>query len=197
MADKEDLRVIKTKRNIESTFLRLLKEKTFEKITVLMLLDEALISKGTFYAHYLDKYDLAEKTANRFLNEFRSSIQERLKGILDKKDTDSLWNSMLKTLNTVIPELNSLKKIHTENINVEKSMRQIFAEEYAIFLKQQNIAIPNPDMQSFIFSALAMSYLNYLQETPNFISVYEYIKTLHNLTGQYLTQLNIIEKQHK
>jgi len=58
MADKEDLRVVKTKRNIKSTFLRLLKEKTFEKITVLMLLDKALISKRTLYAHYLDKYDL-------------------------------------------------------------------------------------------------------------------------------------------
>ena len=31
MADKKDLRVIKTKINIESTFLRLLKETTFEQ----------------------------------------------------------------------------------------------------------------------------------------------------------------------
>jgi len=55
----------------------------------------------------------------------------------------------------------------------------------------------NPDMESFIISTLAMSYLNYLQESPNFIPVYEYMKVLHNLTGQYLTQLNIMEKQHK
>jgi AcrR family transcriptional regulator len=195
MADKKDLRVIKTKINIESTFLRLLKETTFEKITVRILLDEALISKGTFYAHYLDKYDLAEKTVHRFLNDFRTSIQERLNGVLDKNNAKNLWKSLLNTLNTVISDLNVLKKIHTENINVEKSMQQIFAEEYASFLKRQNIAIQNPDIQSFIFSTLAMSYLNYLQESPNCIPVYEYVKTLHNVTGQYLTQLNIMEKQ--
>ena len=196
MADKKDLRVIKTKINIESTFLRLLKETTFEKITVRILLDEALISKGTFYAHYLDKYDLAEKTVHRFLNDFRTSIQERLNGVLDKNNAKNLWKSLLNTLNTVISDLNVLKKIHTENINVEKSMRQVFAEEYALLLKQQNIASQNPAMQSFIFSTLAMSYLNYFQENPC-ITIYEYVKALHNLSGQYLIQLNIMEKQHK
>ena len=197
MADKEDLRVIKTKRNIESTFLRLLKETTFEKITVRMLLDEALISKGTFYAHYLDKYNLAENIANRLLNEFRSGIQERMKGVIDNKGVYSFWNSFLNTLNTVIPELYALKKIHTENINVEKSMRHIFAEEYAIFLKQKNIAILNPEMQSYIVSTLAMNYLNYSQENPKFISPYEYIKAHHNVTEQHLTLFNFMKNQHK
>ncbi|WP_281246445.1 hypothetical protein [Propionispira arboris] len=41
-----------------------------------------------------------------------------------------------------------------------------------------------------------MNYLNYFQEN-SCIPIYEYVKALHNLTGQYLIQLNIMEKQQK
>ena len=72
MAEKEDLRVIKTKNNIERTFLDLLKEKSFEKVTVRLILEKALISKGTFYSHYLDKYDLARNVFHLYLSQCRS-----------------------------------------------------------------------------------------------------------------------------
>ena len=57
--NQQDLRVIKTKKNIEESFLRLLEKKSFSEITVQNILDEALINRSTFYKHYSDKYDLA------------------------------------------------------------------------------------------------------------------------------------------
>lgn len=59
---KTDLRIIKTKKALEESFLSLIKEKPFESITVNELCDRALIRRATFYKHYTDKYD--------FLSEF-------------------------------------------------------------------------------------------------------------------------------
>ena len=98
MSTKEDLRVVKTKRNIEETFLSLLEKSTFEHITVKQILETALISKGTFYAHYLDKHDLAEKLVARALQEFRLGIHERLVWLLSKDSQSEVWSSLQKTM---------------------------------------------------------------------------------------------------
>ena len=58
MEQKSDLRVTKTRRLIKATFLELVQAKPVRKITVTELAKRAEISKGTFYLHYLDIYDL-------------------------------------------------------------------------------------------------------------------------------------------
>ena len=58
MEQKSDLRVTKTRRLIKATFLELVQAKPVQKITVTELAKRAEISKGTFYLHYLDIYDL-------------------------------------------------------------------------------------------------------------------------------------------
>lgn len=66
---KQDLRVIKTKKNIKEEFRKLLKNKPIEKITVTELAENALINKGTFYLHYTDIYDLYEDVIKDFIKE--------------------------------------------------------------------------------------------------------------------------------
>ncbi|BAQ24070.1 TetR/AcrR family transcriptional regulator [Streptococcus troglodytae] len=73
---KTDSRVIKTRRCIEETFLKLLTEVPFEKLTTTRLIKECMISKGTFYAHYLDN-DLAEQLIDRELKFFENLLFQR------------------------------------------------------------------------------------------------------------------------
>lgn len=57
----EDKRVIKTKRNLKNTMIKMLSDKLpFEKITVSELCREGETSRITFYTYYDDKYDLIE-----------------------------------------------------------------------------------------------------------------------------------------
>ena len=56
----EDKRVIKTKKNIRESFIRLLSEKSFDEITITELCRAAGMSRITFYTHYSDKYELTE-----------------------------------------------------------------------------------------------------------------------------------------
>jgi AcrR family transcriptional regulator len=56
MEKKQDLRVVKTLEAIKKAFFELLEEKGFEAITIKDITEKARINRGTFYAHYHDKY---------------------------------------------------------------------------------------------------------------------------------------------
>lgn len=56
----EDKRVVRTKAQFRQALIDLLDQRRFEQITVKALCDQAGITRITFYAHYKDKYELAE-----------------------------------------------------------------------------------------------------------------------------------------
>lgn len=50
-----------SQQKIESVFIRLLQEKDLNEITVSEIIKEAHLNRSTFYANYVDIYDLANK----------------------------------------------------------------------------------------------------------------------------------------
>ncbi|NFD75971.1 TetR/AcrR family transcriptional regulator [Clostridium botulinum] len=74
MFEAQDLRVVKTLDNIKNSFLQLIKEKSFTKITIKDLTERARINRSTFYKYYLDKYDLKEKVINNFLKDYKNEF---------------------------------------------------------------------------------------------------------------------------
>ena len=65
----EDKRIIKTKRNIKDTLIRLLAREPFEKISVAELCREGVISRITFYTHYDSKYALLREMFADYIGE--------------------------------------------------------------------------------------------------------------------------------
>ena len=63
-----DLRQKKTIRSIQNAFLKLRSEKEIERIRIKEIIELAEISKGTFYLHYHDIYDLAEQMQSEVIN---------------------------------------------------------------------------------------------------------------------------------
>ena len=57
----EQKRKTNTKENIKKAFIKLIKDKGCDSLTVSDLAREANINRGTFYLHYLDKYDLLDQ----------------------------------------------------------------------------------------------------------------------------------------
>ena len=55
---KNDIRTIKTKAAIKQAFQTLMKDNSFDKLTIQKICDEANVNRVTFYNHYQDKYDL-------------------------------------------------------------------------------------------------------------------------------------------
>lgn len=57
---------------IESVFIELLQNKELNEITVSEICIKANINRSTFYANFIDIFDLAEKLIDRLWNEFLS-----------------------------------------------------------------------------------------------------------------------------
>lgn len=98
--EKQDLRIIKTKKVLYTALVDLMREKTFEEIKVSEICAKALVNRSTFYAHYEDKYE--------FLVDFLDTFKESLTSYLDTNDnnlnTKKYYMEMLKLLLTHIED---------------------------------------------------------------------------------------------
>ncbi len=118
---------IRTEKAIMTTFVEILKEKPFERITIQDILDRTPVSRGTFYSHFHDKYEIAERLAADFLQdrrEYRANQKKRGKSGIIK-------SHYFRTIPENRQELyRILLSIRTENIDLPKSIVQEYVEEY-------------------------------------------------------------------
>jgi len=75
-SEKNDLRVINTKKRLRKTFAQLMSEKPLPSITVAELCVRAEINRSTFYAHYADIYDLQQKLEQEIYLEFQVTLAQ-------------------------------------------------------------------------------------------------------------------------
>ncbi len=77
MAKKNvDRRVQRTRQLLHHALIALVLEKGYDKITVQDIIDRANIGRSTFYAHYLDKEDLLEKSLEPLRQELGQHLAE-------------------------------------------------------------------------------------------------------------------------
>lgn len=101
MAEKKVYRsAIRSRRFIRQAFMGLLREKSFEKITVTDIVNRADINRSTFYAHYTD--------VKALIDEIQSEIIER--SVQLAKETE-----FMELLRSPIPFLRKLIDIANEN----------------------------------------------------------------------------------
>lgn len=70
----EDRRIKKSKQAIKEAFITLLQNKELDKITIKDITTLADINRGTFYLHYVDKYDLLSSMEDDYIK----SLSEKL-----------------------------------------------------------------------------------------------------------------------
>ena len=61
MNTKNNMRFRETQIRMEAAMLDLMKHLDFEKITVKQICQKAGVNRSTFYAHFIDIYDMLEK----------------------------------------------------------------------------------------------------------------------------------------
>jgi len=79
----EDKRILRTRHIIEQTLLGMLYVMPLDKVSVTELCRRAHVDRGTFYRHYASRDDLAEKLAERLLDELNSDIYLRIERIIE------------------------------------------------------------------------------------------------------------------
>ncbi|MBQ8627057.1 MAG: TetR family transcriptional regulator [Agathobacter sp.] len=115
----------RTDRAITNALISLLKVKSFEKITVQDILDETPVNRATFYAHFHDKYEIAE----RMLSEFKAVE----KNIVDKLSIQKKSNypQIMQTAFLQKRDLvEALLKIHTDKVDLRMAIASGWREKY-------------------------------------------------------------------
>lgn len=73
-----DRRQRKTRKAILNACISLIEEKDFAKITVNDIANRADINRGTFYLHFLDKYDMMESFEMEMIEKIEEAIVKNL-----------------------------------------------------------------------------------------------------------------------
>lgn len=145
MEEKKPYRsALRSRRLIRQAFLELLKEKTFEKITVTDIVKRADINRSTFYAHYPDVMGLMEEMMNEVID---NSLQ--LVADLDIRDI----------FEDPMPFLQGLQVVGQENMEIYKmleksdfALRQIEKMKTLLIRKSMTaVDIPEDIRQSSAF----------------------------------------------
>lgn len=85
----KDLRVIRTKESIRDALVELMEEKGFDAITVKDITTKAKINRGTFYAHYEDKYDLMTKLEEKMMLDMSRIVTQNFPIIIKELGANS------------------------------------------------------------------------------------------------------------
>lgn len=158
MTYKEDKRILKTKKLIRDTFFKLLEEKDFEKITIAEIADRAIISKGTFYYHYEDKYDFVQKLVDDIIREYKRFMAKRIKGleVLSKDDVSEMFLYMTTRL---LPEYNIMKKIHVPGLDFREKLETLMADEIENIIEQRNdLHLNNPKIIARTIASMQLTF---------------------------------------
>ncbi len=158
---------IRTDNAIMHAFISLLKRKSFEKITVQDILDKTPVTRGTFYAHYHDKYEIAEKMLEKYL-EVRSRVRAKMHSANVSKHPSLLISSEINH-----DMIEALLKIHTENVDLRQAIVEEFEKEY---LAGSNSPTANIEARIFAQARAELEFAIYddsvkvtMKETSNII----------------------------
>ncbi|MBQ2706056.1 MAG: TetR/AcrR family transcriptional regulator C-terminal domain-containing protein [Agathobacter sp.] len=133
MGEKKEYRsAVRSRKLIRRAFMELLKEKSFEKITVTDIVKVAEINRSTFYAHYPDVLGLIEEIQIEVVDytqkvlddiDFRDFLENPkplLKEIVKMTEENNELYRLLADSNIAVKQLSSIK-----NILIERTLKTI------------------------------------------------------------------------
>lgn len=180
-----DRRIVRTKKALRDALTELMKEKTFDEITVSDLTTRADINRGTFYLHYRDKYDLLEQSEEEIIEGIKK-IRSKKK-LLKREDIPTF-----DFMNEPIPFVTELFEYLQDNadfmtvilgakgnpafhIKLKSVMRDIMAEGILMHLKEDELFVPLGYLSAYAISAQLGVIQHWLdtgmKETPEKVSL--------------------------
>ncbi|WP_404442147.1 TetR/AcrR family transcriptional regulator [Sutcliffiella horikoshii] len=155
-----EIKVAKTKELLRNTFVDLLEEKGFDAISVRDITSKAGLNRGTFYLHYLDKYDLMEKNQNELLKGLHGKIKQLKPCEFDKYySKEMIYPPIVQLFCYLMENKRFIKILISSNGDpafpkkMKEYMKESFYEKLNVIEKQHIIDIPHQYITSFISSA--------------------------------------------
>jgi len=156
-----DRRIIRTRRLLRDAMTELMEEKGLEGITVSDLTEKADISRGTFYLHFKDKYDLLEQSESDFFNYIREVVNPE-KEILIGLSPEDLKEPFpfLIALFTYIQEHADFLKVNlgpkgnpSFQSDLKNLMKTKLLENILTHVKKDDMLVPEDYLTAYLASA--------------------------------------------
>lgn len=138
MESTQDIRVTKTQLALSRTMLELLEKKSFQKITVNDICQNAMVSRSTFYLHFEDKYQLLQHC----MQQERFKLEEAV----ECDDPRVFLQTMLQTIRErhhVYRNL-FLNDINLELVRMFQKVFHGFFSELLTSYQEQGAELPGP-----------------------------------------------------
>lgn len=146
-----DRRVRYTKMVLKESFIKLLSEKSVNKITIKEICDLADINRTTFYAHYTDQYDLLRKLQDELMSEIISYLTQHT-----KSSTSVVSTQTLERVFEYIKENSDICTLflsESVDTNFENQVIKLFHEWFIFYWKQSGVSIRLDMEYVYAFSA--------------------------------------------
>lgn len=161
---KMDSRVIRTKESIRDALVELIEEKCLELLTVKDITTRAKINRGTFYAHYQDKYDLIDKCEEEFMQEMAAMILENVPNIVTEQGTNFPMTIPLTILVSIFEHIDRNRRFMKAILGPKGDLsfqtklkkfvwKTLFESNKNPLIKQENFLVPAEYLISYVASA--------------------------------------------
>ncbi|MDR1605873.1 MAG: TetR/AcrR family transcriptional regulator [Streptococcaceae bacterium] len=199
MTKKVDLRIKRTHKLITQAFIKLLASKTFDKITINDISDEAMINRATFYSHFKDKFDLFEQLIDKFLADFAAVLDQET--LIEKNSVNvKKIEHTLSRFYTFIqdnPDIARLIITHSNQEFLSKRLLAILSERYSeIFqsldVRNDDLKIPTEFVVSYITSIFTSTLYWWIEQKNHEITADEFATLVIKLISNgHLTVLGV------
>lgn len=157
-----DLRFERTDEMLQIQFIKLLTQIPFEQISVSKLAKSSKIDRTTFYAHYENTYQLAEKIINQHLAFIKNVIQKSMPQQLNATHFDSYAyfnDALVDYLMENQVEIQHLRQLNFGINSFDAKLRNLFNQTYSKILH-----FKTEDFGQYIITNLALSNFDFILE---------------------------------
>ncbi|MBY7737949.1 TetR/AcrR family transcriptional regulator C-terminal domain-containing protein [Paenibacillus sp. FSL W8-0439] len=185
----------KTKQLIQTSFIQILQNKSFELITVGDITKIAQINRGTFYLHYKDKFDLLEQIEQQLFEDLGNHIDELQSRYSSTHTFEKGQEQLAATLFSSIKMHSPILKIFLSDhgrTGFHLRFRNAFSEKVRFNLEKNesfnaNLKVPMEYFLSFITSAFLGLIEQWVQNGLD--------KTPQEMTVLYIDIISFIQKK--
>lgn len=162
--DKVDLRVIRTKQSIREALVELIEKKGFDALTVKDITTTAKINRGTFYAHYQDKFDLMAKCEDEIMAEMSRIAKQHFPEVMTALETNSPDSAPHTLIISVFEYLNENNAFMSAVLGPKGDLsfqtrlkefmwKTLFGNNPEAPLKEKKLLVPGNYLVSYVASA--------------------------------------------
>jgi AcrR family transcriptional regulator len=185
----------KTKQLIQSSFLQILENKPFEAITIGDIAKEAHINRGTFYLHYLDKFDLLDQIEQQLFRDLGKHIDVLQSRYSSTYTFEKEQEQLAATLFSFIKMHAPLLKIFLSNhgrAGFHIRFRDAFTEKVRFNLeKNVSLNVRLKGSMDYFLSFITSAFLGLIEQwVQNGLD-----KTPEEMTALYIDIISFIQKK--